>query len=32
MKRTLFTITVAVCAVLMVTLAFTPGAVAKPIY
>jgi TRAP transporter TAXI family solute receptor len=32
MKRTLFTITVAVCAVLMATFAFTPGATAKPIY
>ena len=32
MKRILFSITVAVCAVLMVTLGFTPSAVAKPIY
>ncbi len=32
MKRILFTITIAVCSVLMVTLAVTPGAMAKPIY
>ncbi|MFH1984017.1 MAG: TAXI family TRAP transporter solute-binding subunit [Pseudomonadota bacterium] len=32
MKRTLFTITVAVCAVIMATFAFAPGAMAKPIY